>query len=284
MFSVSALISDHDLQRISRCAPIPSIEQLRRYLVRWARVDSHLESMWNALEEGGFTKLNPPVKLDTPVASSQPAKARRATQKPLAPPKPQANKAHLQDVKPDTSTSTAHTPYLNPPPNAPGELLAPAHSLPAPFSPTPKRHLLPPPPSISPTSRHLMPTSSEPLPKRRRLDTTMFTPKLSQTSLYAPQANTNSLLQRRTMEESFHMPARPVARLTISSRNPENAYSAPSGSWPTLLPPPVTRRMSVELQHPVPIRASLQPRISSAHLLPLILRRPPAPVPPSCTL
>lgn len=64
MFGASALISDDDLERISRCAPVPSIEQLRRYLVNWYRVDSHLESMWDALKAGGFTGPVPPAEND----------------------------------------------------------------------------------------------------------------------------------------------------------------------------------------------------------------------------
>ncbi|KDN35670.1 hypothetical protein RSAG8_11413, partial [Rhizoctonia solani AG-8 WAC10335] len=60
LYGPEALISDHDIERVSRCAPIPSVQQLRRYLTKWPDVDTHLKSMWNALEEGGFTLLNDP--------------------------------------------------------------------------------------------------------------------------------------------------------------------------------------------------------------------------------
>ncbi|KAG8683977.1 hypothetical protein FRC11_012808, partial [Ceratobasidium sp. 423] len=49
-----ALISDHDIERVSCCRPLPSIEQLHRYLTKWPDLDEHFESMWNALEEGGY--------------------------------------------------------------------------------------------------------------------------------------------------------------------------------------------------------------------------------------
>lgn len=55
MFGASALISDDELERISRCAPVPSIDRLRSYLVKWRYVDTQLQSMWEALQAGGFT-------------------------------------------------------------------------------------------------------------------------------------------------------------------------------------------------------------------------------------
>ncbi|EUC67561.1 DEAD/DEAH-box helicase, partial [Rhizoctonia solani AG-3 Rhs1AP] len=57
MFGAAVLISDDDLVRVSRCAPIPSIEQLRRYLIKWVYVDTLLESMWAALQGAGFAVL-----------------------------------------------------------------------------------------------------------------------------------------------------------------------------------------------------------------------------------
>ncbi|QRV94683.1 DEAD/DEAH box helicase [Ceratobasidium sp. AG-Ba] len=66
MFGSSALISDIELERISRCAPVPSIDRLRSYLVKWPYVDSQLESMWEALKAGGFAL---PVESPAPIAS-----------------------------------------------------------------------------------------------------------------------------------------------------------------------------------------------------------------------
>jgi hypothetical protein len=81
LFGAEALISDHDIERISRCASVPSIHQLRRYLIKWPDVDSHLESMWNALEEGGFTLSNdspvvpPPAPPALPTHNQLPAES-----------------------------------------------------------------------------------------------------------------------------------------------------------------------------------------------------------------
>ncbi|KDN41093.1 hypothetical protein RSAG8_07647, partial [Rhizoctonia solani AG-8 WAC10335] len=64
------LISDHDIERISRCAPVPSIDQLRRYLIKWNGVNYHLESMWDALREGVYALSSTP-DITTP-APTQP--------------------------------------------------------------------------------------------------------------------------------------------------------------------------------------------------------------------
>ncbi|KAG8763630.1 hypothetical protein FRC12_008479 [Ceratobasidium sp. 428] len=76
MFGVAALIDDHDLERVSRCAPVPSIERLRRVLIKWHYVDSHLESMWNTLEEGGFTICKTPAET---AAASEPDSGSQST-------------------------------------------------------------------------------------------------------------------------------------------------------------------------------------------------------------
>ncbi|KAG8720656.1 hypothetical protein FRC08_018568 [Ceratobasidium sp. 394] len=84
MFGAAALINDHDLERVSRCAPIPSIERLRRVLIKWHFVDSHLESMWNALEERGFTVHTIPTETATPAPdlASQPTSQPRVARNP----------------------------------------------------------------------------------------------------------------------------------------------------------------------------------------------------------
>ncbi|KDN41092.1 hypothetical protein RSAG8_07646, partial [Rhizoctonia solani AG-8 WAC10335] len=56
MFGAAVLIGDDDLVRISRCTPVPSIEQLRRYLIKWDYVDTLLESMWTALQDARFAE------------------------------------------------------------------------------------------------------------------------------------------------------------------------------------------------------------------------------------
>ncbi|KAG9120324.1 hypothetical protein FRC07_004225, partial [Ceratobasidium sp. 392] len=83
MFGAAALIDDHDLERVSRCAPVPSIERLRRVLVKWHFVDSHLESMWNTLEEGGFTVCGTPAETtaSTPEPGSQSTSQSKAPRK-----------------------------------------------------------------------------------------------------------------------------------------------------------------------------------------------------------
>lgn len=77
MFGASALISDSELERILRCAPLPSIERLRSYLVKWPRVDTQLKSMWEALKAGGFTtpveSAEATIPGSTPTHRSEPA-------------------------------------------------------------------------------------------------------------------------------------------------------------------------------------------------------------------
>lgn len=111
MCGAAALISDQELERVSRCAPIPSPEQLRRVLIKWSRVDSLLDSLWSTLHDSGFTlpPLPEPSDLALPEASDTPApSAPVRTRKARAPPKPKP--------KPIPSGSAESSTVAHPPP------------------------------------------------------------------------------------------------------------------------------------------------------------------------
>ncbi|CEL58891.1 hypothetical protein RSOLAG1IB_12217 [Rhizoctonia solani AG-1 IB] len=86
MMSAGALLSDGDLERVARCSPISSIEQLRRYLLKWPRIDSHLDSMWEALKSAGYTVSDDAAPATA--SASTPALNVRTSQKRRTQPKP----------------------------------------------------------------------------------------------------------------------------------------------------------------------------------------------------
>ncbi|KAG8679933.1 hypothetical protein FRC09_018615, partial [Ceratobasidium sp. 395] len=91
MFGASALIGDDQLERISRCAPVPSIQRLKAYLVKWPGVESHLDSMWEALKAGGFAL--PVESAETAAPKSTP------TSRPQPTPGPSTDKTSRKSSK-----------------------------------------------------------------------------------------------------------------------------------------------------------------------------------------
>ncbi|KDN40152.1 hypothetical protein RSAG8_08352, partial [Rhizoctonia solani AG-8 WAC10335] len=81
MFGAAVLISDDDLVRVSRCTPIPSIQQLHRYLVKWNNVDNFLESMWRTLQEEGFASPDIVEVADTTAPDTDPVPEPQAAPK-----------------------------------------------------------------------------------------------------------------------------------------------------------------------------------------------------------
>ncbi|KDN35025.1 hypothetical protein RSAG8_11936, partial [Rhizoctonia solani AG-8 WAC10335] len=150
MFGAAVLISDDDLVRVSRCTPVPSIEQLRRYLIKWIYVDTLLESMWTSLEGAGFTVLNVVEREDALVAApSEPAPGLQVATKPTT-----SSQMRRSNPRPLPLNIPASNTPRNP------------HSIHPATAPSAVNHT----PSQSTQSSHPPPTPSFPPPKRRYIE------------------------------------------------------------------------------------------------------------------
>ncbi|KAG8679935.1 hypothetical protein FRC09_018614, partial [Ceratobasidium sp. 395] len=257
MFGAAALIDDHDLERVSRCAPIPSIERLRRVLIKWHFVDSHLESMWNTLEESGFTICKTPAETTAapePDSGSQPTSRPKATRKPprrrsSATPRPAAQASSSRDA-----VQTPAGPAI-PPPTAPrgwwhDYLPERDYEVRQNVTMDDFRRMFAKPAvenvDQAGSSKRTRSSTPAPPPKRPRLNDTDETHPV--TALEAPPSP-------HPPHFAPQPPARPVGRLFVPSQRP-----AP----PSL--PPHTQRMTASLsrsdqaptfprlQHPLPVR------------------------------
>ncbi|KAF8594095.1 hypothetical protein BDV93DRAFT_565793 [Ceratobasidium sp. AG-I] len=119
MFGVSALISDSELERISRSAPLPSIDRLRSYLIKWSRVDTQLESMWEALKAGGFALPAEPVEVTMSKSTSThrseptPGSSTTQSQQESSGPRRCNGKALYTQPKPSQPLNSTQTPALD---------------------------------------------------------------------------------------------------------------------------------------------------------------------------
>ncbi|QRV84911.1 Helicase conserved C-terminal domain [Ceratobasidium sp. AG-Ba] len=197
MFGSSALISDAELERISRCAPVPSMDRLRSYLVKWLHVDSQLESMWEALKAGGFAL---PITSPDPVASDSSLAPHSESQLATTPPgRPTTSIASNSRSSAPTSKARSRTTKQND--------LGRNHRISAgqvekPLDEEAHRH-----------------TQSS---KRPRLDS-ISTPRSSPVELSSASHGSAAFTSTPHIANStFSAPARPVGRLIVPSQRPSS--------------------------------------------------------------
>ncbi|CUA68631.1 putative protein L294 [Acanthamoeba polyphaga mimivirus] [Rhizoctonia solani] len=141
MFGAAVLISDEDLMRVSRCTPLPSIEQLRRYLIKWIYVDTLLESMWSSLQNAGFAVPDAAEPEDVSVVVLSGSSSRpRATANPVT-------LSHTQKLNPrpkplniSASNNTRHLSLRSA--GASHSATGSSHPPPTPSFPPPKRRYI----------------------------------------------------------------------------------------------------------------------------------------------
>ncbi|KAG8724199.1 hypothetical protein FRC12_002125 [Ceratobasidium sp. 428] len=300
MFGASALISDTELERISRCAPVSSIDRLRSYLVKWPHVNSQLESMWEALKAGGFAL---PVEPAEAVASTsrsitrpQPTPGPSTTWKSSDTSKSQGPKGKAPKTRTNASqardstqaTQAPQTPVVrdtwwrgyagldqqyerrNPDMDDIRRVLARRTGAETPQG----------------SSERTRPPVSTPPAKRPRLNHQGVPPQA--TCNPPPVPSTSSALPPTPCptRSTFQAPARPVGRMIVPSQHP-GQYPLPLN---TFLAPGTVQRfdraaMAAQLRHPQPMRVNDFTRIGAPCMrafpscVPL-LYRPPNPQPP----
>jgi hypothetical protein len=292
MFGASALISDHDLDRISRCAPLPSISQLRRYLAKWPRAESHSESMWNALKDGGFTEPNPPPQTNASTAPAQRLPKPQATRKSRAPPKPRSsNTSSLEshDGTPIASGSARRTPPLPTAPsgwfsrqwmpernyevrrdvtmddfrrmfakkkeeNAQAEASKPTHSPPTPCEPTPKRRRIEHQASAS-TPTHKV--HRDRLPIHPGTACTMGPPRVPTAQPYSHAVK--SISPSGAFSSADNPPPTP-SEPSYKRRRVNTTMSTPSSSYTIPLPPQTIAADNLPQQHATQADSHMQAR------------------------
>ncbi|QRV85689.1 Helicase conserved C-terminal domain [Ceratobasidium sp. AG-Ba] len=192
LFGAPALISDDELERISRCAPVCSIEQLRSYLIKWRYVDTQLPSMWEALQTGGFTST---IKCeDVTSVPERPRKVRvgaRASAKQLR----SSAQASPTDIwwREEQNYEVHHSTLDNL-----------------------RRHFA----GTTESKAHEEPVQSARPSKRSRLDNNAAIPQISPSAPSTPHVQTSLKMVPRVARPTFQPPARPVGRLIVPSQRP----------------------------------------------------------------
>ncbi|KAG8770323.1 hypothetical protein FRC12_004354 [Ceratobasidium sp. 428] len=300
MFGASALISDGELERISRCAPVPSIDRLRSYLVKWTHVDSQLESMWEALKAGGFAL---PVEPTEAVASTsrsitrpQPTPGPSTARKPSAAFKSRgsAGKAPKTQTKtsiPNNSTQQTQQPQTSVVEDGwwRGYAGLDQNYERRNSSMDDLRRILAGRTGAgaqAESTQHTRPSTPSPPAKRLRLNSER-TPVQASCEL-PPVPSTSSALPAAPLpaRSTFQVPARPVGRIIVPSQRPR---PLPSKLNPSFTPDELRQfhraAVAAQFRHPQPIKTNDFThigapcmRISPSCMPPLY--RPPNPQPP----